>query len=182
MKSKRRKRALDQLYRDMRSIDFDRREYALFQLTAAVKSSHPIEGGLLFDSEEASLPRELRNVALTEAELRQAAAAVLELVRLRKEARASAFRVLTYMQRDYALDGTLDFLRGDGADLDTVAAHQVCQAAHCWLDEDDAAPLDDNQTAELRAWLQAWTASVDYRLGEKAKVVLRILNESYAAL
>ncbi len=183
MKRKYRERALAKLYQDVRGVDFDRRENALFQLTTVVKRSHPIErGGFLFDFELDGLSRDLRSLVLSKEELQQAAAELFKVIQLRPQARASAFRVLTYMQKEHAFEETVAFLRTADEGLDPTTARQICDAFHRWLDEEDASPVAGAAAEEMRARLEQWTSSTSERLAGKAEVVLRVLDEQEPAL
>ncbi len=168
MKKAYRERALGALFAAMQSGDFDKREYALFQLAQLLRRAQGQASALSSDE----LPRELRRLRLSAAEQTQAIAHLTRLIAERPASRATAFLVLAEAAPPSALASTLALITACGAQLDEEAAFQACAALRRWLAADGA------QIDAQPAWptalpiLRRWAAAPDRRLAQAAKAVL----------
>ncbi len=176
MKRAYRLRALDALYVDLRSDDFDRREHALFQLALLLRRSHPAAshaGQPAYVDD--NLPRDLLRLRLSTEEKRQAAEQLAQVIKARPPSRATAIWALGELEAAYALASLLACIAEIGEQLSTEAAYQACEALAGWLSMPGAA-LADESLADLRALLQGWAGSTVTRLAKRAQELLAQLS------
>ena len=190
MDPSKREQALAKLYQRLHDRKHGRRKRALFQLTKLVMNSHPVEGDsfryyeeedFMFDMHMAGVSPELRLILLDRAELQFVADELFRLIEKRPISREQAFDVLGYMEREHALQRTLDFLRSADDRLDTRIARSICEAFHTWLQEEETAPLTSAEVDDIRSWLEKWAGARSRDLAEKAEVVLEVLDEEVPA-
>lgn len=176
MKRAHRLRALDSVYDQLRSDDFDSREHALFQLALLLRRSHrDADNHAQPDYATDSLPRHLLRLRLTPDEKRGAGEQLTQVITKRPKSRATAIWTLGELEAEFALEAAVESIVKVGSQLESEAAVQACLALGGWLSADESAlaPVD---RAELRALLHGWAGRADGRLAKSAEDLLAQLS------
>ena len=172
MKRAHRLRALQSLYDQMRSADFDRREHALFQLALLLRRSHRdadkhVQSDYVIDS----LPRELLRLRLSPDEKRGTVEKLTQVIIERPESRATAIWSLGELEAEFALETAVEYIVKIGSQLESEAAVQACVALGGWLSAYEST-YEIVDLAELRALLNTWADRADARLAKRAEDLL----------
>ena len=168
MKKRRRLRALEVLLSQLESNDFDKREYALFQLGLLLDHSNLAEGDELAAR---ALSREHLRLRLSRDEQELLANQLSQLALRSQESRASAIWTLSKVEAGSLLDPILTLIESLGEQLSDEAAHQACRALSKCLEEGDnlSAPVRARlRDAKLKTLLDRWRGSGDKRLQRTA--------------
>ena len=180
MKRAFRERALSRLYADLESGDFDRREFALFQLALMLrraKDEPPSPDD--FPAEE-HLSRELLRIRLSPADQEQIVAHLVRLVTRQADSRATALWALGEVSTDYAASALLSAAEEHGDCFSTEEAFQTCRALCRWLERDDRDRRLVNALIDAcgpRSWLGRWSRSSDARLAKLANTVISLARQ-----
>ncbi len=176
MKHKYRQRTLQNLCGELHSQDFDRREYALFQLRLMLRRASADEdaagdaANFLDD-----LPRALRRIRLSDAEQRAIVGELSRLIASFRESRATAIWALREVSAELGLKPALTVISKFGDQLSDEAAYQVIAALEGWLGGDlsgRARLRADLMRCDPRPKLRGWAGSRDQRLAAIARAVL----------
>lgn len=169
-------RALAGLYAELQSKDFDRREYALFQMALLLRrSSERNDDSVAARDAARDLPRELLRIRLTPADKEEMVAQLSGLIAAFDESRATAFWVLGEVPADYGMKPTIDLVCVLGDQLSYEAAYQACAALRRWLpkNRDGHRQISARlESRDPRPHLRAWSSSRDLRLALEAKTLL----------
>lgn len=174
MKRAFRDRALNRLYADLRSDDFDVREFALFQLALMLRRANGDSSMGDFPASE-PLSRELNRIRLSPADQQQIVAHLMRLMSRHADSRASAFWTLAVVSAELVFAQACAAIGELGDQLGDEAAYQSCRALLRWLSADD---FDTSLVDELLAeegplpWLRRWSRSTDARLARNAHAVI----------
>ncbi len=180
MKRARRRRALDELYRQLDSADFEDREFALFQLALMLRQAGEVrESADDAFGERHSLPRELQRLRLKVDEQREAAGRLQALFERHKQSRASAIWALRHAPPRIALAPLLDLGDAWGAQLSDEAASQFCRGLRSMLATGAIRPEERQRLAKpgFMQRLQTWSRARDRRLARAATALLAGLRE-----
>jgi hypothetical protein len=177
MKQAYRQRALNRLGQDLASIDFDAREFALFQVAMMLRRSQHNRAPAdwtNYDSEQ--LPRDLLRIRLSPADQEQIAGQLRQMMKTFPESRASAFWALTEASAQVGFTAAASAIAEQGNHLDDEAAYQACQAMLLWLESGGVAASQARQLladpASLGA-LSRWSRSTDTRLAKIANDLIK---------
>ena len=177
MKRAHRDRALNRLYADLDSGDFDVREYALFQLALMLRRANDEVSTLGDQLEGEQLPRDLLRIRLSYGDQEQIVAQLLRLISRHADSRATAFWALGEASAKAAFSQALAAIVEHGDQFSDEAAFQACRALQKWLNSEDLdTSLGDELLADnsLLRWLRRWSRSTDDRLAKCANAVIRI--------
>ena len=174
MKRAYRERVLSRLYADLRSDDFDVREFALFQLARMLRRANgePSIGDIPASE---PLPRELNRIHLSPGDQKQIVTHLLRLVSRHADARASVFWTLAEVSAELVFAQACAAIGELGDKLSDEAAYQSCRALLRWINADDFEPgLVDELLAEAGPLppLRRWSRSTDARLARCANAVI----------
>lgn len=178
MKRRFRQKALNALFAQLQSEDFDRREHALFLLALLLRRANPnTSQGDLPEHDSESLPRELQRLRLDAQEQGQIADRLALLIRGRRESRMTAFWTMGKLAAEIGWAPTLTLLQFCGEQLDGEAATQVCRALRRWLELDawSAPLLKGSDASEFANLIRVWAASDIEGLQREASAVLGLL-------
>lgn len=180
MKKIRRERALAELYVGLSSRDFDKREYAIFQLALLLQRSQSgVAGRDAPDLYHENLSRDLLRIRMSPQEQREAAEALAQAIARFPESRSSALWTSSQLSAEIGLPFVLAIAREDGERLDVEAAYQVCRALAHWLADGGLTQeyiderLDD--IGRLRC-VEGWSDSADARLAQAAGRLRRVIK------
>lgn len=178
MKRAYRLRALDSLYDQLRSDDFDCREHALFQLAMLLRRSRD-DAGQQAQPEYVndSLPRALQRLRLSADEKRGAVERLAQVISERPQSRATAIWALGEVEAAFALAPAVACIAEIGSQLQNEAAIQACAALAGWLSAQESA-LAVVDLADMRALLRGWASTSDARLAKQAENLLAQLPAS----
>ncbi|MYE78067.1 MAG: hypothetical protein F4243_03545 [Chloroflexi bacterium] len=166
MKRAYRLRALESLYADLRSDDFDHREHALFQLALLLRRNrNAADIDKQPDYVVGNLPRDLLRLRLSAEEKRQAIEQLTRVIHAHPASRATAIWALGEAEAAFALEPLLGRIIELDNQLRNEAAFQTCVALARWLSPPAAQGLN---LAGLRVILKKWASSKDARLANAA--------------
>ena len=179
MKRAYRERALCRLCEELRSADFDVREYALFQLVLLLRRAKPdASADDIYAGEQ--LSRERQRIRLSSADQAHIVDQLMRLISRHEDSRASVFWALGDVSAKAAFARASAAIGEFGDQFSDEAAFQACQALMIWLNSDDIdLSLVDTLLAEkerLRL-LSRWSRASDTRLAKSADAVMSRLRE-----
>lgn len=180
MKRAHRDRALNRLFADLRSGDFDTREYAIFQLALMLRRANNRSAIPADELADEHLSSTLLRIHLSPADQARVTARLAEMLGRHADSRASAIWALGEVAADHGFPALIAAIRAHGEHFSHEAAYQACQALRHWLEAEAGdrpidALLDDG--AAMR-WLRRWSRSDDPRLARNALAVVRKARES----
>lgn len=177
MKKRRRLRALEDLLSQLDSNDFDKREFALFQLGLMLDRSSPAADAELA---ERALSREHLRLRLSSDEQATVAAKLSQLALRSKESSASAIWTLSKVEAGVLLGPLLALIETLGEQLADEASYQACRALCKCLKEgvNLSAPMRARlRHAQLESILDRWRDSGDKRLQRTAGRALAMIEQ-----
>ncbi len=170
-------RALEDLLARLASNDFDRREYALFQLGLILDWSNLEEG---VELAARALSREQLRLRLSSDEQEMVADHLLQLALRLKESRASAIWTLGKVEGVVLLGPLLALIKAIGEQLSDEAAYQACCALGKCLAEGNSisAPVRASlRDAKLMLILDRWRQGGDKRLQMTAGRAIAVIKQ-----
>ncbi len=178
MKKIYRQRALNKLYLELASGDFDLRENALFQLALMLQRANGLEASSdAPDLYSDNLSRDLLRIRLSTEDQRQIVEHLSRLASTHANSRATAFWSLGAASRDIGLESLLTLLCLLGDQIQGEGAYEACNALRRWLESDELETEQLKLLSDLDPipHLQRWLASGDRRLANCAKLVIKML-------
>lgn len=178
MKRAYRERAMNRLYAELKSADFDTRENALFQLALMLRRSQnarPSADWTDYDSEH--LSRDLLRIRLSPADQERIARHLAQMMTACADSRASVFWALSEVSASVGFATVMSATAEFGDQLNDEAAFQACQALQRWLETDEAATiLARNLLAgsDHLPMLRRWSRSTEFRLAKSADAVIML--------
>ncbi len=179
MKKIQRERALGNLFAQLHSRDFDKRENALFQLALMLQRT---QGGtsrpLVPDLYSENLTRELLRIRMTHAEQRQAVSVIAQVIVTFPDSRATAIWTSGELSVEIGLPFVLATVRNNGGQLSEEAAYQACHAIRRWLGSDALARTSVEEQLDVvdpLPSLRRWSTSADTRLAKTAQSVIDLI-------
>lgn len=172
-------RALSRLSEELRSDDFDVREYALFQLALLLRRAKSDASAGDFPA-GGQLPRDLQRIRLSPADQAHIVDQLIRLISRHKDSRASVFWALGDVSAKAAFARASAAIGEFGGQFSDEAAFQACQTLENWLTSDDFdLSLADALLVEkgpLRL-LSRWSRASDARLAKRANAVISRLRQ-----
>lgn len=180
MKRAHRDRALERLYAEVESADYECREFAMLQLALLLRrQKRERVAGDWSERESQHLSRQLRRIQLSKVEEAQAVACLARVAARHADSHATVMWVMSQASAQIGFPAVLAAIRAHGNQLADEAAYQACRALQAWLAAEDLAK------SEARAWqsdldpvalLARWSASTDLRLAKSATAVIAELR------
>lgn len=178
MKRAYRERAMNRLYAELESADFDAREHALFQLALMLRRSknrRPRADWTDYGSEH--LSRELLRIRLSPADQERIVSHLAQMIATYSESRASAFWALSEVTAHLGFASVTSAIAEFGDQLNNEAAYQACRALLKWLELDEAAASHANELLAdpvASQVLRCWSRSTEVRLANIANAVNKL--------
>lgn len=180
MKKKYRDQALNELFKELKSKDFDTRENALFQLGLMLERSN--QGDALAHAPDIysdNLSREMLKIALSKDEQNQVIDNLSRLIATQKDSRPTAFWTLGKANLELVFVPLLSLIQATGNQLNNEAAYQACDALHRCLESgvaDDKSLAEQLKLQDPMPMLKRWSDSSDERLADSVDHVLELLD------
>ena len=178
MKRANRERAMRRLYQDLESIDFDVREFALFQVAMMLRRSQCTRASADWtDYDSEHLPRDLLRIRWSPADQERIVRQLARMITTCPESRASAFWTLSEVSAQVGFTTVASAIAEHGNQLHDEAAYQACRAILRWLESGDVAASHARRLQADPASsgaLSRWSRSTEARLAKIAKDVIEL--------
>lgn len=177
MKRANRERAMNHLYAELKSAEFDTRENALFQLALMLRRSQnarPSADWTDYDSEH--LSRDLLRIRLSPADQERIARHLAQMMTTCADSRASVFWALSEVSAPVGFATVMSATAEFGDQLNDEAAFQACRALLKLLETDEAVASRANELLADPAAspvLRRWSRSTEFRLAKSADAVIK---------